>query len=71
MVWLAIVAVMMAGCTSAGPFVTDVGYDGLGNLVVTKNTIVYDGFFGVLKNGDTPQTYVLAAPPALKPPEKQ
>jgi hypothetical protein len=63
---LALVMVTAMGCSSAGPFVTDVGYDGQGNLVVTKNTIVLDAFFGVVKNGDNPQTYVLAAPPEKK-----
>lgn len=62
--WVCLIAgaMLLSGCSTAGPYVTDVGYDGQGNLVVTKNTVVFDGFFGVVKNGDKPQTYVLARP---------
>jgi len=52
----------LAGCSSAGPFVTDIGYDGEGNLVVTKNMIVLSNFSGTIGNGDNPQTIVIKSP---------
>jgi len=53
---------VLAGCTTIGPFVTDVHYDGDGNLVVTKNTIVYDGFNGTMSVGENPQIIVIKIP---------
>lgn len=57
-----LLAVGLAGCSNAGPFVTDIGYDGEGNLVVTKNMIVLDAFMGTISNGENPQTIVIKAP---------
>ena len=48
----------LAGCTTIGPFVTDVYYDSDGNLVVTKNVIKHDSFNGTISVGDNPQTIV-------------
>jgi len=52
----------LAGCSNAGPFVTDIAYDGEGNLLVTKNMIVFDGFMGTISNGENPQTVVIKSP---------
>ena len=51
-----------AGCSNAGPFVTDIAYDGEGNLLVTKNMIVLDAFMGTISNGENPQTIVIKSP---------
>lgn len=51
--------VMFQGCTSAGPFVTDISADGDGGLVITKNTAVLDPFLGVIKDGNRPITYTI------------
>jgi len=52
----------LAGCSSAGPFITDIGYDGEGNLVVTKNMVVFNYFAYAISNGDNPQTIVIKSP---------
>ena len=55
----------LAGCSPigvGGPFVTDIGYDGEGNLVITKNSILYDPFWGSFFNSDNPQTIVIKSP---------
>ena len=57
-----LLALTVAGCSSAGPFVTDIAYDGEGNLLVTKNMIVLDAFMGTISNGENPQTIVIKAP---------
>ena len=57
-------ALAVAGCSPvviAGPFVTHIGYDGEGSLVVTKNAIVLDPFMGTISNGN-PQTIVIKSP---------
>ena len=47
------------GCTSAGPFVTDISSDGDGGLIITKNTVVFDAIFGIVKDGDRPIVYTI------------
>jgi type IV secretion system protein VirB7 len=55
-------AACIGGCSTAGPYVTDVAYDGEGNLLITKNTVVFDAFFGVVSTGDSEQTIVIKTP---------
>lgn len=58
-----IVAVMiLTGCTHAGPYVTNIAYDGQGNLLVTKNTVVFNWFFSTVGNGDKETTVMIQAP---------
>jgi len=58
-----LLAVGLAGCSSAaGPFVTDIGYDGEGNLVVTKNMVVFEYWGQTISNSENPQTIVIKAP---------
>ena len=53
---------LVHGSTNAGPYVTDIGFDGEGNLMVTKNTVVLNAFFGVIHNGEKPQTTLIRMP---------
>lgn len=55
-------AMLVAGCTSAGPYVTDIAYDGEGNLMVTKNTVKFNWFFGTVHTGENEQTIVIKTP---------
>jgi hypothetical protein len=59
---LVLAALVIAGCTTAGPYVTDVGLDGEGNLMVHKNTVVFNAFFGTVSNGDKPTVYTVKMP---------
>jgi len=55
----------LAGCYTypvAGPFVTDIAYDGEGNLVITKNTITCNTFNGEINNSENSQTFVIKTP---------
>jgi len=61
-VLLALALLLVSGCTTAGPFVTDIGYDGEGNLVITKNSVKYDAFFGTVSTADNEQITVLKTP---------
>jgi len=59
---LVVVAVYVTGCSNAGPYVTDVAFDGEGNLLVTKNMITFNAFFGTVENGSNSQTVVIKMP---------
>ena len=54
---LLVVISLSQGCSNAGPFVTDISSDGDGNLLITKNTIVFDSILGVVKDGNHPIVY--------------
>jgi type IV secretion system protein VirB7 len=49
----------LAGCTTAGPFVTSISSDGKGNLIVEKNTVHFNAFMGTVASGDVPTTVVI------------
>jgi hypothetical protein len=54
----------VTGCTTeAGPYVTDISSDGKGNIVVTKNTVVVDGFTGCVTSGQHPTQEVIRVVP--------
>jgi len=59
---LLLAAMLVAGCTSAGPYVTDIAYDGEGSLLVTKNTVLFNWFFGTIGTGEHEQTIVIKTP---------
>jgi hypothetical protein len=58
--------VFISGCTNAGPFVTDIAFDGEGNLLVTKNTAQFNWFFGTISSGENEQTIIIKMPKAYK-----
>ncbi len=43
---LATALVVLTGCTTAGPFVTNISSDGRGNLIIEKNTVHMNAFTG-------------------------
>lgn len=42
--------VLLAGCSTAGPFVSNISSDGRGNLIVEKSSIEYNMIIGVIGN---------------------
>lgn len=63
LILLLICLIGLTGCTTtAGPYVTDVSFDGEGNLMITKNTVVLNAFLGAINNGDKPQTIIITVP---------
>ena len=50
---------LVGGCTSAGPFVTNISSDGKGNLIVEKNTVRMNAFMGTVSSGDSPTTQTI------------
>ena len=48
--------ILLAGCSTAGPFVTSISSDGRGNLVVEKDSVEFNGWLGVVGNKGQPTT---------------
>ncbi len=60
---LLVIGLMVGGCTSAGPFVTNISSDGKGNLIVEKNTVHMNAFMGTVSSGDHPMTQTIQVVP--------
>ena len=58
----------LSGCTTAGPFVTNISSDGKGGLTIEKKIVHLNAFTGVITVGETPttQTIQVLPPPDLK-----
>lgn len=49
---MALVTIAIAGCTTAGPFVTNISSDGAGGLNVDKCSVQMNAFMGTVSNKD-------------------
>jgi hypothetical protein len=48
---IAIVGItLLSGCTTAGPFVTNISSDGRGNLIIEKSRVKMNAFMGTVSN---------------------
>ena len=47
---LSIIGIIISGCTSAGPFVTNISSDGQGNLLIEKTYVKLNSFTGTISN---------------------
>lgn len=47
---------VLGGCTSAGPYITNISSDGRGNLIIEKNTVHFNSFTGTVSSGANPTT---------------
>jgi hypothetical protein len=56
---MAVAVATLAGCSTAGPFVTSISSDGKGNLIVEKNTVHLNGLTGMVSMGENPTTQVI------------
>jgi uncharacterized protein YxeA len=54
-----LIVVLFYGCTSAGPYVTNISSDGKCNLIVEKNTVHMNGFTGTVSAGANPFTMTI------------
>lgn len=55
---------LAGGCSTAGPFVTDVWNDGNGNLVIEKNTLRMMPLMRRIRNGNNPTRERVSLAPA-------
>lgn len=67
---MAVAAATLAGCSTAGPFVTSVSSDGKGDIIVQKSYVRCNGFTGVISTGENPTTEVIRVLPEPAQPQK-
>ena len=65
------VCAILSGCSTAGPFVTNISSDGRGNLIIEKNMARFNAFTGVLSLGEQPITSSIKFVPDNLTNEKQ
>ena len=53
------------GCSTAGPFVTNISSDGRGNLIIEKNTVRMNGFTGNISSGRPSTTTIKVIPESV------
>lgn len=51
--FLILSVILISGCSTAGPFVSNISSDGKGNLIIEKQRIKHDGFSGIISTEDT------------------
>jgi len=54
--------ITLAGCTTAGPFVTNISSDGRGNLNIEKAKVQFNSFMGVVSTTETTSTNIKIIP---------
>lgn len=59
---LAALIVVLAGCSSAGPFVTNVSSDGRGTVLVEKAMLQYNSVLGTVSVKDRSTSIIRVAP---------
>jgi hypothetical protein len=60
----------LTGCSTAGPFVTNVSSDGKGDLIVERNMVHINGLTGVISMDENPTTQVIKVVPEPQPQPK-
>ena len=58
MKWLCLVGLVLAGCSTAGPFVTGISSDGRGGLIVQKGYVEYNYWLGVIGNKEASESKI-------------
>ncbi|MCU0652262.1 MAG: hypothetical protein MUC39_04910 [Candidatus Omnitrophica bacterium] len=56
--------VVLAGCSSAGPFVTNISSDGRGGLNIEKQKVQYNGFLGTVSTIETTNSNIQLSNPS-------
>jgi hypothetical protein len=67
---LVMAIVTLTGCTTAGPFVTNISSDGKGDIIVEKSTVHCNGLTGTVSTGENPTTEVIRVLPEPQQPQK-
>jgi type IV secretion system protein VirB7 len=63
---VAALLLIITGCTTAGPFVTNISSDGKGDIIVEKDTVEVNGLTGTVSSGNhhTQEVIRVVAAPA-------
>jgi len=60
--WLIFITILICGCSTAGPFVTNISSDGKGGLLIQKGYAEYNYFVGVLGNKEAGENRIQVVP---------
>jgi len=55
---LSLITIAICGCTTAGPFVTNISSDGEGGLIIQKGYAEFNYFVGVLGNKEAGESSI-------------
>ena len=55
---LILLALFFTGCTTAGPYITNISSDGRGGLIIEKGRVQYNAFTGTVGNKDVSTTKI-------------
>lgn len=55
-------SLLISGCSTAGPYVTNISSDGKGGLVIEKTMIEYNGLVGVVSQKNPSSTTIQLIP---------
>ena len=58
--------IILSGCSSAGPYVTNISTDGRGGLTYEKCMVQYNGFTGTVSTKDCSQFNIQIVPLRMK-----
>lgn len=53
-----VLGLLLAGCSTAGPFVSNISSDGKGGLNIEKQKVQYNGFLGVVGTTETTESNI-------------
>ena len=56
---------VLMGCTTAGPFVTNISSDGRGNLIIEKTKVQMNSFMGTVSNENSSTSTIRVIPEEL------
>lgn len=59
---LGIACLALVGCSTAGPYVTNISSDGRGNLIIEKQKVQYNSFLRTVTNGESTTTNIKVIP---------
>jgi len=59
---LLLVVILLAGCSTAGPFVSGISSDGKGGLIIQKGYVEMNGFTGTISNKEAGESTIKFLP---------
>ncbi len=57
-----LICLVVAGCSTAGPFVTNISSDGRGGLVIEKTMVEHNSFMGTISQKDATSSTIQVIP---------
>ena len=65
LIGISLILITLTGCSTAGPFVTNISSDGRGGLNIEKQKVQYNAFLGIVTTSETTNSNIqLSNPPS-------